>query len=249
MTTLYPWGYSTRLSDLSELKRLARFDLMDPGYAARLQAWLYSRGGHVGIGGAYRLTQPDKSGFAPEGKSFHQLQRFADGGLNFMAVDLVCRNGDSVHRSPRWDEVPRQSSGHPDIGTFGVHCNVNGEPWHMQAFEVDGWQTWVNNGRRRPNPNFVLPDIPPIDPPNTGVITVEFTSRMLKEGVSGNDVRWLQKHLNHYAGQGLSDDGNFGPATRDAVINWQRFFGLTVDGEAGGQTQRSIVEVALAQGG
>lgn len=259
MTTLYPWGYSKRLVDEQELFRLARIDQMDPGYARRLRAWIVSRGGHIGIGGAFRTIQPDQPGFAPAGQSFHQLQKFSDAGYSFMAVDLVARNGDNVHRSPRWDEVPRQSSGHQDISTYGVHCNVSGEPWHMQAIEVDGWGTWVNLGRKRPNPNFQLPNVepsppppppppPPPTPPNTGVITVQFTSRYLVEGASGNDVVWLQNHLNFYAKQNLSVDGQFGPGTKTAVLNWQRFFGLTVDGEAGEQTQRSIIEIALAVG-
>lgn len=247
MTTLYPLGYQRRLGDINELRSFARFDLMDPAYSARLEAWLVSRDGHIGIGGAFRYTQPTKPGFAPDGKSFHQLQRFATGPDNFMAVDLVARNGDNVHRAPRWDEVPRQGSGHSDIATFGVHCNVSGEPWHMQAIEVDGWLPWVNNGRRRPNPNFQLP-IPPVVPPVAGVITVQFTSRNLEEGVTGNDVIWLQNHLNHYAGQGLTVDGQFGARTKEAVMNWQRFFGLTVDGQAGSRTQGSIVEIAMGSG-
>lgn len=171
MTTLYPWGYAKRLVDWDELARLAHLNECDPETAERVEAWIKSRGGHVGFGSAIRYVQPDKSGFAPSGMSFHQLQRWMnanggfDGALNYAAFDLVCRNGDLVHRSPRWDEVPRQGSGHPDIAQFGVHCNVNGEPWHMQAIEIDGWQTWANNGRRRPRRHFIVQVDPPAPDP------------------------------------------------------------------------------------
>lgn len=270
--TLYPWGYQKSLVTLENLKRLAKFNQMDQGYGRRLEAWLVSRGGEIGIGGALRTQQPNKPGFAPTGQTFHMLVQFSDGGFAFMAVDLVCRNGDNVHRSPRWDEVPRQGSSHPDIGTYGVHCNVNGEPWHMQAIEVDGFMTWANRGRLRPNPNFSLPEAPteplpqpepeptpeppvpqpepptPQPPTNPGAITVEFTSRYLWEGAEGKDVAWLQNNLNRITGAGLTADGSFGQQTKAAVINYQRFFGLTADGEVGPATQRSIVEVSLAVG-
>ena len=105
------------------------------------------QGGLVGIGGSWRATgsQPDKPGFAPEGKSFHQDQHFASGMVKFCAVDLVCRNNGLVHRAPRWDEVPVQGSA--DAKFWGVHCNVSNESWHMQPIEIDGWLSWVNAGR------------------------------------------------------------------------------------------------------
>jgi hypothetical protein len=40
---------------------------------------------------------------------------------------------------------------------------------------------------------------------------------------NGNQVKILQKTLNFIGGAGLKEDGNYGPATGNAVLNFQRF--------------------------
>jgi peptidoglycan hydrolase-like protein with peptidoglycan-binding domain len=53
-------------------------------------------------------------------------------------------------------------------------------------------------------------------------------------------VRELQFALNQYpyyvSGPYLTIDGDFGPKTRAGVIDFQRYFGLDVDGIVGPQT-------------
>lgn len=142
---LYPIGYGTGLVTMQRLRE--RYEpKMHPEFARRLFRWIEAQGGHVGIGGGWRDngSQPDKPGFAPEGKSFHQFQTFPSGTF-YCAVDLVCRNGSAVHRAPKWSEVPVQGSGSSLY--WGVHANVSTESWHMQPIEIDGWQTWVNMGK------------------------------------------------------------------------------------------------------
>lgn len=58
--------------------------------------------------------------------------------------------------------------------------------------------------------------------------------RVLGLGSSGGDVQRLQRRL------GLTADGNFGPATRAAVIAYQRANGLAVDGLAGPEVQHAL---------
>lgn len=149
-----PFGYGTAYTSLGELRDwlLVHHHLE---YVRRLLAWLSHKGGFIGVGGGFREVQPDKDGFAPEGKSFHQDQHYSDGFVGAAAVDLVVRNGSNVHRAPRWDEVPAQ--GGAEAKTWGLHCNVPGEPWHMQPIEIDGWQSWKDAGSPAPEKNYPIP--------------------------------------------------------------------------------------------
>lgn len=55
--------------------------------------------------------------------------------------------------------------------------------------------------------------------------------RVLKDGMTGDDVKELQKKL------GVKADGIFGPKTEDALIKYQNKNGLTPDGKAGDKTK------------
>jgi hypothetical protein len=169
--TLYPAGYVKDLVTMAELRR--RYESkMEPEYARRLFNWLPSRGGKIGIGGGRRIVQPSKPGFAPAGKSFHQDQRFADGSTWYCAVDLVTRVPGQNHSSGaiRVNEVPLQGSA--DAARWGVHINVGTpnntgfEVWHMQAVEMDGFDSWASAGRKRPRAGYPIPGTtPPPKPP------------------------------------------------------------------------------------
>lgn len=160
MTTLYPRGYGKQLVPLADLIR-EYHPKMHPEFSRRLFPWIESMGGLIGIGSGWRLTQPDKPGVAPEGKSFHQDQRFASGFVGYAAVDLVARDPGRVHRAPSWDESVTGPK-------FGVHTFIKlpqPEPWHMQPVEIRGWASWVAAGRLDPkrwDPPVPLP--PPEEP-------------------------------------------------------------------------------------
>ena len=263
---LYPVGYRTEMVTLDELKR--RFTPhMHPEAARRGFAFIESKGGLIGIGSGYRPpgVQPNKPGFAPPGKSFHEGQDFPSGHY-YCAWDMVAVNETGGnHRSPRWAEVPRQ--GTDAAFDFGVHMNVGTESWHMQPIELDGWDSWVRAGRPdlghftfrddqtqpEPQPEPVptppepqpQPAPEPTPVPTPQEIIVEFTSRLLQQGSSGRDVAFFQSVLNRIAGQQLTEDGQYGAKTAQAVKNWQTVFGLTVDGVMGPNTQRSLIEQNL----
>ena len=157
-----PWGYSTTYRSVAEI-RVVLMEHYHPEYVDRLCAWLMSKGGLIGVGGTWRAdgTQADKPGFAPEGKSFHQNQKYSDGFIGACAVDLVAANSFGVHRAPGWAEVPAQGS--LEASRWGVHCNVGtpgqsgSEPWHMQPVEIDGHSSWLANGSPAPRPNYPFP--------------------------------------------------------------------------------------------
>ncbi len=157
MTTLYPMGYGNTMAPLDVMmaELLAHGH---PEYIRRIKAWFIAQGGKIGIGDAWRATgtQPSLPGFAPEGRSFHQDQKFTSGFIGSCAVDLVVARDGLAHRSPTWSEVPQQGS--VLAVKWGLHCNiVPSEPWHMQPIEIDGWQSWVDAGRKDPVANYPLP--------------------------------------------------------------------------------------------
>lgn len=73
-------------------------------------------------------------------------------------------------------------------------------------------------------------------------------SRILQEGSRGAEVRTIQYYLNFIAFFNdalpeISVDGVFGPATRNAVLAFQRYYGLTQDGIVGRDTWNRIQTV------
>jgi lysozyme family protein len=57
---------------------------------------------------------------------------------------------------------------------------------------------------------------------------------------TGGAVRWLQRALRRTRNLGLVVDGNFGPVTETAVIDFQQGAGLTVDGVVGPLTWAAL---------
>ncbi|MFD8263391.1 peptidoglycan-binding protein [Streptomyces griseoluteus] len=62
----------------------------------------------------------------------------------------------------------------------------------------------------------------------------------LVQGTNSVGVRQLQTTLNKCYRAGLVEDGDFGPATRNALINAQRAAGTPADGEYGPNTRKAI---------
>lgn len=60
---------------------------------------------------------------------------------------------------------------------------------------------------------------------------------LLKVGSRGSEVTRLQKALNDHGYPAGTADGIYGPKTRNAVINFQKAYNLSVDGIAGPETQ------------
>jgi len=71
--------------------------------------------------------------------------------------------------------------------------------------------------------------------PSTNGVRRPATPRTLREGMSGEDVRFVQRFIGE-----LATDGVFGPATERAVRAYQRMRGLPVDGVVGPATWRHI---------
>lgn len=159
--TLYPYGYSNEMVTIEVLENRLRQKSILPEFDRRLVNWIKSKNGLIGIGSGWRAKNSDTSPASAANKSFHQDQQFNTGFVGYSAVDLVAVNPGTIHRAPQWSEVPDQ--GTSEAATWGVHCNVPGEPWHMQCIEQDGFDTWVNQGRPEPMRNYPIPGTSPGD--------------------------------------------------------------------------------------
>ncbi|MGE5543607.1 MAG: L,D-transpeptidase family protein [Bacillota bacterium] len=85
-----------------------------------------------------------------------------------------------------------------------------------------------------------LYDIVPIGTP-VKIIGQVFTGRILQEGVPpGDDVAELQRRLSILGFFRSDIDGYYGPITRQAVMDFQKAYGLTVDGIVGPQTYQAL---------
>jgi peptidoglycan hydrolase-like protein with peptidoglycan-binding domain len=84
------------------------------------------------------------------------------------------------------------------------------------------------------------PSGPPVNPIDPEPEPTEPTEAEYREG----SIEWLQDSLNKMIDPvpPLEVDGKYGPATRDVVREYQRQFGLTVDGWAGPETVASLVD-------
>jgi Putative peptidoglycan binding domain len=71
-------------------------------------------------------------------------------------------------------------------------------------------------------------------------------SGSLKQGDTGAEVKTLQQALNAVGTATLTVDGNFGPATTDAVIVFQKANGLTADGVVGPTTAKALNDALAA---
>ena len=67
-------------------------------------------------------------------------------------------------------------------------------------------------------------------------------TKEIKVGAKGNNVKWLQWHLNQ-TGAKLKIDGDFGQATKNAVIAFQKKYKLTDDGIVGPKTRAKLKQV------
>lgn len=77
--------------------------------------------------------------------------------------------------------------------------------------------------------------------------------RTLQRGASGNDVRELQVRVAGWAADAprqvfVAADGQFGPATEEAVKRFQRAYSLEADGVVGPQTQQKLNSLEEADG-
>lgn len=148
-----------------------------------------------------------------------------DGNFRSYATCYIAGTGDPLTDSAKrafLDEAER----------LGRPLRWGHRDWKSTSCPGDPLYIWRSGGF--PAPEGPPPPPPPPPPPSGDFVSVLLP--VLRVGARGGSVRSLQSLLNTKAGQGLSIDGAFGPATDRAVRNVQAFFGLGVDGIVGQHT-------------
>lgn len=241
-TPTYPAGYGNDTDTMAEVrtKHQARYH---PEVWRRIEAAMVAAQGLLGlapdqglcgVGGGARTREEqaasyarDPNTFAPPGSSFHEVwTTWADGKKGATAVDWVGRNG-------RHQEAWKWLRDHGGLYGLKTFWNVNGEPWHSQPVELpNSVSQWKALGYPAPRvwdlPGTVpAPPPPPPPDPHTpvdfGLWPYNRSKPTIREGSLGDAVRYAQLVCRHRAGQQLSVDGEFGPATDRAVRNVQAY--------------------------
>lgn len=94
---------------------------------------------------------------------------------------------------------------------------------------------------------FIDPNDPEVQVANP--ISNYLTFSLIQNGSSGNDVAFAQYMLYIFMpdyAYGLAQDGQFGPATTQAVRTFQSYSGLGVDGIVGSNTWQRLAPVVMA---
>jgi hypothetical protein len=113
-----------------------------------------------------------------------------------------------------WSQV------HEVLDAWGLERTVPGEDWHVQA----GRHTGMFAGPMPPESVWKA-DTAPYRP-----------LRLRRPRMRGPYVKWVQERC------AAVPDSVFGPATADAVADWQANHGLTADGVVGPKTHQALEE-------
>lgn len=172
-------------------------------------------------------------GISPRGKLF-----FGVGGLVLLVVlvlliaNLLSGGGGDDPNNPSNPNnglviataIPTPTEVPPDNGNFGADIWGNS---NNPEGNVGGTQGTIQEPTSVPAPTAIP------------------TFTLLKKGMTGEDVKRLQERLillNMLEGPA---DGEYGPATVDAVRKFQKSVGLQTDGAAGQETQQKLYGVPV----
>ena len=213
----------------------------NPGHdnVATMRAWHLARGwSDVGYHAFVR-----KSGLLELGRSL-ELTPAAQEGHNTGTI-AICAHGLLVDRFTAeqratvvdfCEQVDRAYDGRV---TFHGHCEVSAKT--CPVYDYKAWLSLDAKGRmgRVAQPSTDADD--PVD-----------ASRTLRNGSSGDDVRWLQAMLNRVLllnrtiPKPLAEDGRFGPVTEAAVKRFQEARYLVPDGVYGPLSREAMDEAVDA---
>lgn len=239
--TTFPYGYTKDANGVMGMGTQLTWDQMmtkksvnhlHPEVQRRFHAlidYAASCGVPLGVGTGWR-TQPNPPppGFAKPGNSWHESCPVDPNSATAMAIDTV--------PAPSWPWMEI------NCGAFGFRTfkYVGNEPWHIQPVEITTSRKYASVCPTLPT--WPLPGTSPTPTPpvQSGIITVQGYRITVEQGSSGKMAKMCQQQINLIAGQGLAEDGNFGPQSVAGLKNVQTVLGCTVDGQCGPKTWQAM---------
>jgi hypothetical protein len=227
MGTLLTWDEMMTKSTVKNLH---------PEVQRRLKAMIeaaHALGVPLGVGTGWRVQpDPPPPGFAKPGNSWHESVPVAPTSSTALGIDTV--------PSVSWQWMEEH------CGKFGFRTfrYVGNEPWHIQPTEISASRRYATE--LPPLYTWPLPELPnPTPPPEptptpTGVFRVDGYRKEVKEGSSGKMAKMCQQQINLLAGQGVTEDGQFGPKSVAALKNVQGVLGVPADGICGPKTWQAF---------
>lgn len=121
-----------------------------------------------------------------------------------------------------------------------INVNAKGDDGHNL---VAYWMRYVGDHTEIPGEESE-PDVPEQEPEKPESKEVILKVRQLRKGMSGGDVKTLQRLLfaDGYSVGRCGDDGDFGDETEEAVLKYQHDHALDQDGIAGVDTLTALWE-------
>jgi len=234
--TTFPFGYGNPPSMLTWEEMLTKSTVanLHPEVKRRLHALISAAaavGIPLGVGTGWRVQpDPPPPGFTKPGNSWHESCPCAPVSATALAIDTV------PSTSWAWMEDHCANFG------FRTFRNVNKEPWHIQPSEIPAGRRYATV--LPPLYTWTLPgdDLPPEPPPTpvSGVFEVQGYRKTVQQGSSGKMAKMCQQQINLIAGQGVAEDGQFGPQSVAALKNVQTVLGVAADGQCGPQTWQAM---------
>jgi hypothetical protein len=240
-----PQGMGTMLT-WDEMMTKSTVKYLHPEIQRRLKAMIeaaHALGVPLGVGTGWRVQpDPPPPGFAKPGNSWHESVPVAPTSSTALGIDTV--------PSVSWQWMEEH------CGKFGFRTfrYVGNEPWHIQPTEISASRryatelpplyTWPLPELPQPTPTppepTPIPPEPTPTPPSTGVFRVDGYRKDVKDGSSGKMAKRCQQQINLLAGQGVTEDGQFGPKSVAALKNVQGVLGVPADGVCGPKTWQAF---------
>jgi hypothetical protein len=121
----------------------------------------------------------------------------------------------------------------------------NGPAYRQNRYDEKMARAYIRYLNGRPPPGLLAPIITEYAPPALEVMAEKEEDEFaLKPGSSGPAVKDLQQALKR-AGFFVYPDGHYGPATKKAVMEFQRRAGLEPTGRVGSETRAKLVKLQL----